>query len=172
VDVLPRPLKLSITDSNLSVQPAEGGENPRIFISIDPMIMTFAMTGDGSKTVEFSELLGSDRSVKAEIGFPVTDSLAESAPFDRIKLDKGNGSKCVGCHFNELSSGSSYPATAYTSKALRPFSHQLISVETLKGLADLCGEKDDLRCQLLNAIFRGEPAPGTFEFPEDMPTLF
>ncbi len=168
VDTLPKPLKVNATISDLSVQPAVGSSNPRIFLFVDRLILSFVPIGKGSETVEFSELKTDELSIKGELAFPVEKELASDAAYARIMRNDGvDGTTCVGCHLNETKSSDK----VFESKALRPFLRQNIDLTQLKSLYEICGGRRDLRCDILDSIFRETP-PEPASFPESMPTLF
>ncbi len=171
LDVLPRPLKINATSSDLSVQPAQGESSPRVFLKLENLILTFALSGDGAQMIEFSLLLSDLRSVKGELAFPLTEKLGVTTIYDHILKAEGGGTRCVGCHFDETPAGGKFPATAFSSKALRPFTRQDVSLDILKQLKGLCTDTTDLKCRLLESIYRGQD-PQSFDFPEAMPTLF
>jgi hypothetical protein len=171
LDVLPRPLSIHATSSDLSVQPADGETNPRIFILINSLTIAIAISGEGAKIVELSESLAVNRSVKGEIGFPVTEPLALSLVYERIINKDGPGTSCAGCHFSEGIAGSGFPENAFASKALRPFERQGIAISRLKKFKELCLGESNERCEILESIFR-DGDPQQFDFPAAMPTLF
>jgi hypothetical protein len=171
VDVLPHPLSINVTSSDLSVQPANGANNPRIFIKIDSLIMTFAVSGEGAKTIEFSQSIATDRSVKGELAFPVSKALALTSAYDQVVSSQGTGTKCAGCHFDEAAASSQFPSPAFASRALRPFERQAVSISDLKILTENCTDAESIRCQLFESIFRGGD-PKQFDFSPSMPTLF
>jgi hypothetical protein len=171
LDTLPRPFGFNATDSDLSVQPGKGMESPRIFVVIDFLIITFTLDPDIAPALEFSQLLADDRSVKGEIAFPVTTDLAPAAPYLKIVREGNVGTRCAGCHFGEQPAGSGYPENVFSSRALRPFDRQDVSLEVVKALKNACSGQINDRCDMLNAIFNGvDPMP--YAFPKAMPTLF
>lgn len=171
LDVLPKPMRINATSSELSVQPAVGTANPRVFISLNSLIITFALDGKGSEALEFSEYVGGNLSVKGEIGFPVTEELADDAAFARIRQVSGNGTTCAGCHFEEERADDRFPEAAYVSLALRPFDRQDVSIEQLQSQVDQCGDVVTKRCELLRSMF-GETTAEPYSFPQSFPTLF
>jgi len=172
IDVLPKPINLTATDSELSVQPAVGVENPRVFIESDWFIFTFALAGKGIETVEFSEIVNFDSSIKGEIAFPVTEELEKTAAMDEVARKIDDGTRCASCHFNEAELEVVDGYKIFESKALRPFNRQIIPLEDLKSLQETCGDVESLRCQILDSLFLGEDSPNEYLFPENMPTLF
>lgn len=171
LDVLPRPFAINATTSDLSVQPADGIGNPRIFIAINFLIITFTMAADEPPALEFSQLLSDDESVKGEITFPVTQDLMASAPYTQVVREGNIGTRCAACHFNERPATSSFPANAFISKALRPFARQDVSFDLLKEMSANCATIVSDRCDILQSLFRGAE-PTRYNFPSAMPTLF
>lgn len=152
VESLNRPLKVSLTLSKLSAQPAVGTDTPRIFIFIDNLIISVAPAGKGAKLLELSELYSDDNSLKAELEFPLHENISRTAGFDRI--DIGGRSSCNGCHNDESQDTSITGTNAYTSVAIKP--------ETFMSLSDFRSEnyKCELaktltyRCQMIMSIFK------------------
>jgi hypothetical protein len=168
IDSLPKPLHINATSSDLSVQPAIGAVNPRIFIFAGQVILTFAPVGKGSETVEFSEVLSETVSIKGELEFPVTTKLARDAAYTRImRKDNIDGTTCVGCHLGETK----VDDNIFETKALKPFDRQDVTLEALGELNTNCVNSGVLRCNIFDSLFRGA-APLPKKFPESMPTLF
>lgn len=172
MDVLPRPLYLNATSSNLSVQPAVNRTTPRIFLFVGPsLIFSFVPGGPDSATLEMSSLVSSSTSVKAEIEFPVTSPLAADAGYTRIARSTGSGTKCTGCHSGETIAPPPYAAGAYVSQALRPLLTGQVSVFDVKDEARVCGNIQSERCNMFRSLFNhGDVQPK--DFPSSMPTLF
>lgn len=171
LDTLPRPLSINATSSNLSVQPADGLTSPRIFISIDFLILTFTLSDSVVPAIEFSQIIADDRSVKGELEFPIKEDIALNEPYLQIARTGASGTRCAGCHFNEQRAPSSFPDEAYASRALRPFERQDVGLDILRTLKHSCAGKISDRCDILNALFEGE-TPKQYVFPKSMPTLF
>jgi hypothetical protein len=168
IDSLPKPLRINATNSALSVQPAAGSYNPRIFIFVDNIILTFVPVGKGSETVEFSELRSDTSSVKGEISFPVTEILAEDSAYKQIMRKDGyDGTTCVGCHMGE----DKVSDQVFETRALKPFVRQDVPLPYLEELKNTCVTVGRLRCDIFDALFKGK-APLPIDFPDDMPTLF
>lgn len=171
VQLLPRPLYVNATSSQLSVQPATSEATPRIFIFRGPLIITFVPAGEGAKAIELSYLTSSTTSVKAEIDFPVTETLAADAGFASILTSGGGGTTCAGCHSLESSAPASFGANAFVSKALKPLATRDVSLFDLGIQSEICATSASERCANLRAVFdHGEVLPQNF--PLDMPTLF
>ena len=165
---LPRPLSLVATTSVLSVQPAKGDENPRLFIIGDGLIFSVVATGDGSDLLEFSEFVSDSRTIKAELEFPIHEAIDPDEPYEH---DRFQGlTSCGLCHPNE----SEWPERpgAFVSSALRPVPSTLVPVDSLEDELDACDwQAEASRCTMLSAVFDyGEVEQGAF--PEGLPTIF
>ncbi len=172
LEVIERPIKMNATSSILSVQPAVGDNNPRFFLFLtSDLMLSIVPDGEGSKTIEFSYLVGSGKTVKGELGFPVEARLAVDAPYSRILAPSGVASNCSGCHANEERAGEGFPENAYQSDGIRPFDHQVIADYNLKIIADGCAEVDSPRCEIINSLYRGAE-PEVVPFPSIFPTWF
>lgn len=173
LDVLARPLYVNATASDLSVQPASSPTIPRIFIFSGPtLILSFVPAGEGSHTLEMSSLTSNTASVKGELPFPVTATLAADAAYTSIANLQGTGTTCAGCHSAEAAAPSSYGPGAYVSTALKPLATRDVSLFDLKFQHGLCQPDDGADpCAGFEALFgHGEVLPKAF--PPEMPTLF
>ena len=161
---LPRPLELHATRSVTSAQPAVGRRSPRIFIFLDGMILSVVPAGVGARLLEFGESRADDRSLKAEIEFPVTDALTPAAPFDRIMYDDQITS-CAFCHAAETAADDITFTRAFVSRALRPSPTDQVSVAELKAELTACDATAEAeRCAMLQSLFARDP-PLEREFP-------
>lgn len=122
---LPRPLTYNATVSIFSAQPSVGNHNPRIFIRFGKMWLSYVpqeqvtyidtpdtqttesiWDADGIQLLELSLEVATDytnpQSIKAELAFPITKTLAYSAPFAKVNYnDSRTSSACGGCHASE-----------------------------------------------------------------------
>jgi hypothetical protein len=171
LDVLPRPLAVNATESQLSVQPALGAASPRIFLFFEDLIVTFAVQGEGAKTVEFSYLLSDKTSVKGELRFPVDDTLTVDAPYREIVDSSGDFTRCSACHSGEEAAPPRFGPYAFSSKAIKPFANRNVSKTQLDALHKSCAGKRDFRCDIINALFGGGTVE-TREFPAGMSNFF
>ncbi|MFT6631856.1 MAG: hypothetical protein ACJAS4_001817 [Bacteriovoracaceae bacterium] len=152
IESLSRPLKVSLTLSKLSAQPAVGNDTPRIFLFIDNLILSVAPDGKGKDLLELSLLYTDRKSLKAELEFPIYEEISYTAGFDRI--DIGGRSSCNGCHNAEAVDPSITNAIAYTSVAIKPetymdltdFQHENYKCELATNL--------DYRCQMIMSLFK------------------
>jgi hypothetical protein len=155
VESLNRPLKVSLTLSKLSAQPAVGNDTPRIFIFIDNLIISVAPDGKGSKLLELSQLYTDSKSLKAELEFPLHENISYTEGFDRI--DIGGRSSCNGCHNGEEVDATITETTAYTSVAIKP--------ETFMNLSDF--QQENYKCELATVLnYRCQMIQSLFKFDQ------
>jgi hypothetical protein len=162
VATLPRPLAVVATSGKSSAQPAFGTSAPRILLMLPKLVITVVPAGEGSKLLEFGEWIGTTRTIKGEIGFPITVPLAADAPFLRVShgTDK---TTCGTCHRQE----EPHPtiANAFLSLAFKPEPGTFVTLDDLAELHRLCTNADDpgSRCAMLHALFDfGELTEGSF----------
>jgi hypothetical protein len=154
VSSLPGPLPLHATHSVLSAQPAVGQRSPRIFLLYGQLTMSIALDGMGKDLLELGEHRPEQRSLKAEIHFPVEDELTHDAPFQRILYREGQTS-CAFCHRNETRDADVDFAEAFDSVAYRPADYQAAtSVSELATLLAQCDtDMEPQRCAMLKSLF-------------------
>lgn len=159
VESLERPLSIAVTTNDFSAQPADGPENPRMFIISGPLTMAIVPTGIGRQLLELAVDVGNRESLKAELEFPLTERVQPADPYTRIHQGT-TGTTCGGCHDGERPSET--VTGAFVSEALQP------PVEFLQGLsfvaqhAKLCAPQDPTaRCELLRAVFAHGETVGT-----------
>jgi hypothetical protein len=145
-----------------SAQPAGGRGAPRLFFMLPKLVISAVPAGDGSKLLEFGEWTGTTRTLKAEIGLPVTGPLAVDAPFSRI-LQGTDRTRCATCHRQE----EPHPTipNAFVSVAFQPAPGTFVTVTELEELHTLCTQADDpgSRCAMIHALFDfGEITQGSF----------
>lgn len=167
---LDRPLGLLATSSIVSAQPAQGQDNPRLFIISDTLSLSVVPQGAASQLLELGELTAPNRSIKAEIEFPITEPLDLDAPFRRIQRSAGQ-TICYSCHYPE-EPASDYPvAGAFDSTAYRPIPRYEINFDYVEYQFTTCDHATQPeRCALLAAIF-DQGQVSRREFPVDMPTF-
>jgi hypothetical protein len=172
IESLARPLELNATESFLSAQPAVGLRSPRAFIFSDPLIMSIAFDGMGSPLLELGELrAGGERSLKAEIEFPVNGELSQAAPFERILFGE-SFTTCGVCHADEQAAPDVTFTQAFESRALRPVPIERVSLDSLRYERSSCDdEREPARCALLDAVFGAEPVVDR-DFPPTLPTFY
>jgi hypothetical protein len=162
IATLPRPLAVVATTGVMSAQPADGRGAPRIFFMLPKLVISAVPAGDGSKLLELGEWTGTTRTLKGEIGLPVTAPLAADAPFTRV-LQPPNGTRCGNCHRQE----EAHPTipNAFISIAFQPEPGTFVTVDELEELHTLCTQADDpgSRCAMIHALFDfGEITQGSF----------
>jgi hypothetical protein len=171
LESLPRPLALHATRSVFSAQPAVGKRSPRIFLFFDRLVLSVALAGMGKDLLEFGEARTENRSLKAEIEFPVTEPLTHEAPYTRILYKEGQ-TNCAFCHSAESPDESIEFASAFVSAAYRPSRGQdYVSVAELAVELQQCDSADEPeRCEMLQSLFaRGMPVD--HEFPSEYLTF-
>jgi hypothetical protein len=153
LSALPKPLQIYAVDNVFSAQPSAGPESPRIFVINGNLLISVVPAGPGRDVIEFSEVVGILRSVKAEIPFPVTRELSASEPYSRI-LDSRSGTSCQLCHGSEIRHLPITTGEAYVSKIVLPNPIQRVPQRDLKSISDHCNwSLDPERCQILKTIF-------------------
>lgn len=168
IAALKRPLKVSLTSSRLSAQPADGEDSPRIFIHNERLISSVVPSGRGADLLEFSELINNQESIKAELEFPIESEISYAKAFDRINI--GGQTTCSACHNQERLAKDIEDYEAYISVAIRPTSK--VTVTEFKTWYHSCELQQfrDERCDLIIALFsNGELLDGAF--PAEMPTF-
>ena len=165
---LPRPLSVVATNGEFSVQPADGDDNPRIFVLGEGLVFSVVPIGEGRELLEFSEWISPSYTIKGEIPFPVDEVLSPDDPYD---LDFQEGlTRCGVCHRNEYEFADR--PGAFASEAIRPTTESLVPVSSLDAVLDACDWDDDPdRCNLLSGLLDyGEVLQG--EFSDELPTIF
>jgi hypothetical protein len=159
---LDRPLGATASAGFVSAQPAHGARSPRIFLWSGALVLSVVAEGIGKDLLELGYQTTPTRSIKAEIAFPVTAHLADSAPYDRI-LD-APGTRCLGCHANEAPVKIAASASAFESDVLRPSDADLVAVGNVAVESKQCDPAaEPERCALLAAIFdEGKLVPKGF----------
>ena len=159
---LPRPLSLVSTTGVTSAQPAVGKENPRVFLLLPGVAISVVADGDGAKLLEFGEWVTPTRTLKGELGLPVTAPLAADAPFKHV-LYGTPATTCALCHRDEAPHDT-IPG-AYVSVAFKPQPRSFVTVSALAAEHELCvtAADDTGRCALFHALFDfGEVKDGAF----------
>jgi hypothetical protein len=172
IESLARPLELNATESLISAQPAVGRRSPRLFIFVDPLIMSISFDGVGRHLLELGEVQpGGTRALKAEIAFPVTEELSRAAPFERV-LFRENLTSCGACHQDEELATDVTFTRAFVSRALRPLPRERVALDALALEVSACDPaREPERCALLDAVFGGGPVVER-EFPATMSTFY
>ena len=165
VQHLAGPLAVDATMSNLSLQPAAGRRSPRIFVLLEPLIVSIVPQGTGRDLLEMGERRRETRSLKAEIAFPVTTDLERASPFEHVMFGTELTS-CAFCHGSETPVADISFTAAFESDAFRPLPSNRVSVDELRSELAACDpESEPYRCSLLDALFDRE-AVTSRELPE------
>jgi hypothetical protein len=150
------PLAIDATVSVLSLQAAIGRRSPRIFILLDPLILSVVPEGKGRDLLELSERRGAARSVKAEITFPVTGEVTHEAPFEHALLSSELTS-CAFCHGEETLATDITFTRAFESQAFRPSPSNRVGIDELRSEFLACDAAlEPYRCAMLSALFNRE----------------
>lgn len=169
---LKRPLYVNASSSTLSAQPADGWSSPRIFIFKGNLIIALVPTGVGSKLLEFSEMINSQRSIKGEIALPVLSNISHTDPFARINYP--NRTSCSGCHTSELLESTINGVPVYSSIAFRPRPSDDVYLDYLKDAHYLCQAQmsTSSSCNFWSGLFShgdviAKPFPTTMVLPSN-----
>lgn len=150
---LAKPLSVLAVDNPFSAQPSMGPQSPRIFLLQPNFVFSVVPAGTASNLLEMSEFVTSSTSVKAEIEFPVTATVAPAAPYQRI-LSGSGGTNCGICHAPESPAQGSFAGPAFVSVVLQPDSFHRVSVAQLQQFSLSCDTVSDAyRCGILKTIF-------------------
>jgi hypothetical protein len=170
VEALGRPLLLHATRSQVSAQPAVGARSPRIFVYIEPLVMSVAVQGMNAQLLELGEQRADFRSLKGELRFPIEESLPPSRPFEHVVFSEGL-TGCAFCHAAETREPAIQFTPAFVSQALRPFGRNRVPLAGLREERAACdAAREPERCALLDALF-GWGDTLEWEFPEGMATF-
>jgi hypothetical protein len=165
VQHLAGPLAIDATMSNLSLQPAAGRRSPRLFLLLDPLIVSMVPEGVGRDLLEMGERRGETRSLKGEIVFPVTTQLERASPFEHVMFSPGLTS-CAFCHGSETPAADISYTAAFESEAFRPVPSNRVGLDELRAELAACDAKaEPYRCSLLSALFNREAVTAR-ELPE------
>jgi hypothetical protein len=176
VESLDRPLAVFATSSSFSAQPALSPQSPRVFIQRDQLWLSLVIDGESSYLIEFGEITApaaddpTPRSLKGELQLPLSEAVAPSAPFDRVRY--ASGTVCGLCHTNEEPATSLGLASAFTSTAYRPRPETRVSLDALRVEDHDCRwAAEPHRCEMLSAVFQGGEV-AEIPFPNSMRTFY
>jgi hypothetical protein len=156
VQHLAGPLAIDATMSNLSLQPATGRRSPRIFILLEPLIVSMVPQGAGQYLLEMGERRRETRSVKGELAFPVTGELQHASPFEHVLFGTELMS-CAFCHGSETPASDISFTSAFESDAFRPLPANRVSIDELRSELAACdAAAEPYRCAMLGALFNRE----------------
>lgn len=171
VEALDRPLEIEATKSRASLQRAEGERSPRVFIwGDDALVISVVLDGAARDLVEFGQVVGPRRSIKAEIEFPLTEPTSTAAALGRVRNpEHPRITRCFVCHDQEEDEAAM--AGARSSLALRPRKATLVEVASLAAEHARCDRAaEPARCGWLDAIFAHGPVEHR-SFDADLPVF-
>lgn len=173
LETLESPLAIHATKSIFSAQPAVDARNPRIFLYLDPLILSVVPEGTGSRLLEFGERRGEARSLKAELEFPIEMALDAAAPYARLRYDDVF-TTCGFCHQGEEPAPDIGLPYALISPSIRPMPSDRVPLESLTAETAACDSEPQPsdRCAMLQALFSGGAPPVDWNFPETFRTFF
>ncbi len=158
---LPRPLRVTASNSVVSAQPAASRQSPRIFVLLDGLAVTVVPEGDSAAVVEFGEWRSETRTVKGEVALPVTTEIPRDTAFTHVFRERQNGTTCGLCHTGEVEERPG----VYSSVAYRPHDRDVVPLRELRATHDACVESgtEDGACAMLHALFDfGDVEQGAF----------
>jgi hypothetical protein len=164
---LPRPLSLVASTSVASLQPASGPDNPRIFILYPGLTLSVVPAGEGAHRLELGQWDLPERSLKAELRYPLALPVDELAPYQGLMNQSQTSSDCGFCHGGETRH-ETIP-NAFVSQALSVFRYYELPLEEVRALRPACAVRTDAGaeppgCLLLHAVFdHGEVRQGRFD---------
>lgn len=151
IENLPVPLKVYAVDGARSAQPSAGADSPRIFIMRGNLVLSVVPAGSGRNLLEYGQFINDRESVKAELTFPINQTIQAAAPYNEISANRGT--TCRGCHTSERAI-SGYGGNAFVSLVIRPDSSKRQAATRLRSLAVQCNKATDpYRCEMLSAIY-------------------
>jgi len=152
IESLDRPLRLYLTSSDLSLQPADGARSPRTFIVLTPLVMSVVGNREFSSLLEIGYQSAPGRSMKGEVKFPLVSDVTAASITQRISI--GTVSICGGCHGAETRPDDKFFVDgAFESAVAVPLFPFEVSLETLRGEAAACQPANEPeRCGLLSAL--------------------
>ena len=171
VEALDRPLGIEATFSHNSVQPAQGERSPRVFLwTDDALVIAIVLEGEGRNLIEFGQFVGPNRSIKAELEFPLTHPATQADPHDRVRNERHPSiTTCFVCHDDEQDEPS-VPG-GRSSLALRPHPLSLVTVSALSTEHQACDwTKEPDRCGYLQALMGHGPVEHR-AFAETLPVF-
>ena len=152
LESLERPLAVYATSHAFSAQPADGEGSPRLFVFFEPLVLSVVPVGIGRHLLEMAVDVGDERSIKAELVFPVQAELQPAAPFQQV--EQGGSTTCAGCHPSESRATAITYAAAYVSDALQPPADTEVPVAFVLEHQRACDRASEPeRCEILDAVF-------------------
>ena len=126
--------------------------------------------GDGAHLLEFGETRPDNRSLKAELEFPIEAELDDTSPYDRVHFND-TVTTCGFCHQGEERDEAIASPLAFVSPALKPRPEQRVLLAELAREVQACEESpaaepnppadagadagvtEAERCEMLHALF-------------------
>ena len=171
VEALDRPLALNSTSGSLSAQPAQGVQNPRMFIFNDGLTLSIVPTGRGRDLLELGQYEIPEESLKAELHMPVETPVTKDALYGHLRYDE-NITLCGVCHLDERLAPEEDHPNAYISRAYRPREFELVALDAVRAEHEACDEvSDPERCAIYSAIFDHGPVVHQ-DFDHELPTIY
>lgn len=171
VEALDRPLPIEATSSQSSVQPAAGTRSPRVFAwPSESLIVALAIDGNGRDLLEFGQLLAWDRSIKAELEFPLETRVTVADALQQVRNEEfPRITTCFVCH--DLEEDVPELPGARSSMMLRPRDSQRVDISTLAvELAQCDAKAEPGRCRWLQALAGHGPLEH-HPFDDDLPSM-
>jgi hypothetical protein len=154
LESLERPLSIYMTASDLSLQPSPGARSPRTFIVFNPLVISIVPDGEASTVIEFGFRTSMERSIKAEILFPVSQDVTAARLFDRVTRGQ-DSTECARCHTAEQHTPhEDFPEGVFESDVIPPYASLEVGVDELRAEVSACDPTlEEHRCGILNALF-------------------
>ncbi|AFY01029.1 Hypothetical protein Bdt_1331 [Bdellovibrio bacteriovorus str. Tiberius] len=150
----------------MSAQPAAGNRSPRVFILNEKLYMSVVSEGRGRDYLELSYQTTATTSVKAEIEFPIMQSISKSKPYSGVRF--GNGTNCSSCHRAEKQIGTIEGAPMFESWAYQPDKETLVDLQQFENELKICNfSKEPERCEIIRAVL-GHGEVQSQDFPKSM----
>lgn len=166
LESLERPLNVTLTNSQISGQPAVGNRSPRIFILNEKLFMSVVPEGRGKDFLELSYQTSATTSIKAEIEFPILDRIAKGKPYSNVLFN--SGTNCRSCHRAEKQVGSVDGIPLFDSWAYQPDKETLVDLQKFKNELRICNfDKEPERCEIIRALLNNGEV-NTQAFPKSM----
>lgn len=168
IESLARPLEVYFTRSQLSAQPADGDDSPRIFIVNGDLFMSIVPSGFASHTLELGLRTTPERAIRGEIAFPLLAPVTPLTMAEHIEFGE-RASFCGFCHGREARVTDTFLGElGLESDVIAPNPVDELSIEAVRELASACDpQATDERCSRLRALFdHGElTRSGGFDAP-------
>jgi len=158
VEALDRPLRVEAVNSQESLQRAPGARSPRVFIwSAESLVISVVLDGPERDLVEFGHFVAPDRTIKAELDFPLVAPVAMATALERVRNpEHPRITRCFVCHDREEDEPG-VPG-GRSSLALRPRASTLVDLAALRAEHDRCDrDREPARCRWLAALFTHGP---------------